>query len=378
MSVSFTKIKKGFLWSTLVITITLGLTYGQLWGPGVGISSDTVQLTMVYGSEKRSWVEQITPLFKAQWESNHPGQYIELKFEAAGSGSSMLDILSGSINPVIWSPSSSFWVTLANWLWQQELGGIGDLVRNNESFQIIYSPVVIATWEEYQTHHNITGFQSLHDLAVNPDIGFTYAHTNPQLSNSGFLTMLMEIVAASGINSSEITFEDLQNLDTQNWLTELESAAYDYGSSTGFLARQALEIGPSSLDAVIVYENLVISINQEGGPLARWGQRLKAVYPVEGTILSNHMFCIMNLPTITSEQKEAALEFYEFITSYEIQEIAMLSGFRPIRQDVPLDESVFNTEYGVVQNLTSQLLTPPIDGEVLWRIPDLWQIVRNR
>ncbi len=201
MSSNWVGARKSILWVALVIILTSGLTYGQLWGPGVTQSPDTINLTMVYGSEKSSWIEQISPLFKAQWENNHPGKTIELRFEAAGSGGSMLDILSGAIAPVIWSPSSSFWITLANWVWEQDLGGVEDLIRNNESFPIIYSPIVIATWEQFASTHNITGLQALHDLALSQEVQFKYAHTNPQLSNSGFLATIMEIAADSNSSS---------------------------------------------------------------------------------------------------------------------------------------------------------------------------------
>ncbi|MHA1917520.1 MAG: substrate-binding domain-containing protein [Candidatus Ranarchaeia archaeon] len=369
---------KTLLWGILLIFLSLGLTYNHLWGPTVNQSDDVLELTMVYGSEKRSWIHEITPLFKAHWEEQNPGKLIDLKFETSGSGGSMLDILSGAIKPVIWSPASSFWVTIANHLWLNQIGMQEDLILANESFKIIFSPIVIVTWEDYAAENNITGFSSLHDLAIQENPTIKFAHTNPLLSNSGFLATILLTTVASQKNSSLLSLDDLMNSTTQEWITELESSAEDYGSSTGFLAKQAVESGPYGLNVLIIYENLVISTNQEGGPESRWGQKLVAIYPEEGTILSDHVFCILNLPTISEEQKQAALDFHEFLISEEIQQIAMKTGFRPINNNVTLDSSIFNSIYGVSVNPGIPYLTPPIAGEVLWRIPDLWLLTKNR
>ena len=180
------------------------------------------------------------------------------------------------------------------------------------------SPVVIVTWESYAVQHNIRSWSSVHRLAEASNSDLKFAHTDPQLSNSGYMAALMEVSAAAGYTTQNLTYEDLLREDVRSWLKDVESRAVMYGESTGFLADQATNSGPQGLNVFIVYENLVIEKNMQGEPMARWGQKLIAVYPKEGVLVSDHPFCILNAPWVSEEQREAAEEFYSFLMMPEI------------------------------------------------------------
>lgn len=352
----------------IVITIILSLP------PRPTTMDNVVLLTMVYGSEKRSWIEHVTPLFEEWWEERHPNRSLEVRFTALGSRESMNQVILGEIKPVIWSPASSVWIPLANYLWEEEYRGETFLV---ESWRpLVGSPVVLATWERYASQHNITSWDSVHQIATSPGSDLRFAHTDPQLSNSGFMALLLEVSAAAGRTTQNLTYEDLLREDVRLWLGEVEGRAVMYGESTGFLADQATTSGPSELNVFVVYENLVIEKNRQGEPMGRWGQRLVAVYPEEGVLLSDHPFCILNAPWVSEEQREAAEEFYTFLTRLETQMIAMGHGFRPMNPEVEIDPGIFNPENGVSNVITSTILEPPSDGRVLQSITDLWLISR--
>lgn len=372
--------QKRSFWTWIVIVFLIGLLIGVMFGFTIGLQISSygaaaIELTMVYGSEKQSWIEEVVPLFLDWWENTYPDRRLVVHFTPMGSRESLIQIISGSIKPVIWSPASSIWLPLANWYWQQEYGEDHVLIRNYTS--LVHSPMVLVTWEKYAEKHNITGFRSLHDLSVSPD-GETllYAHTDPQLSNSGFMATVLEVAVAAGVLPEDLEYDDLTKDNVKTWLSELESRAVFYGESTGFLVAQMVEVGPSGLNVVAVYENLVLEKNLGGEPQARWGQKLVAVYPEEGTLSSDHPFCVLNAPWVSEEQRQAAGVFLRFLLSAEIQTRAMEHGFRPENEMVELDSSIFNKKYGITYEIPCAILSSPTSGEVLWHITDLWLVCK--
>ena len=162
------------------------------------------------------------------------------------------------------------------------------------------------------------------------------------------------------------------------WMTELESRAQFYGTSTGFLATDAVSDGPQTLNAFVIYENLIIDSNLYSVDKERWKDQLEAVYPEEGTIMNDHPFAILQGDWVTERQKEAAQEFLSFLLRKDIQEKAMAMGFRPANPEVELDPIIFNSNNGVQMVLDIPIHDPrDIDADVLWRIPDVWILTRK-
>jgi len=368
--------KRLLRWALISLILILALAYelNKVLAPRTG----ALEITIVYGSEKQRWMEEVIPLFQEWWMEQH-GEPIVVRGIPMGSGESMNQILHTQILPTVWSPAASIWIPLANYLWREiypkYYREYGDLVQ--EWKPLVYSPIVIITWEKFQEEYGVAGFESLHRLAASSHSKeLKFAHTDPRLSNSGFLSVVLEVSVAAGKNPEELTMDDLTREDVRSWLRALESRGVLYGRSTGFLVKHAVLVGPEGINALIAYENLVIDENMAGEPLARWGQKLVAVYPEEGTLLSDHPYCILNAPWVSREQREAAQELLEFLLRPEIQARAMKHGFRPVA-DVPLDSSIFNEDYGVELELPCPVLSSNVSGEVLWRITDLWVVVRT-
>lgn len=330
-----------------------------------------IEITMVYGSEKRAWIEEVGQDFSRWYKAEH-NKRVKVEFFPLGSRESMVDILNGASKPTVWSPASSIWIPLLNWQWEQLYGT--PIVRDTDWGPLVRSPVVIAAWQTYAQDNNITGFQSLHDLAAAAESDLRYAHTDPQLSNSGFMAVIMQATVAAGkSNTSDVLLDDLKSKIVQNWMRILESRAVFYGKSTGFLGEQAINAGPETLNVFITYESLVIDSNKKGTPWARWKQRLQAIYPTEGVLLTDHPFVLLDGEWVSDEQREVANELLRYLTQQDVQNKAMAHGFRPIDASIILDTSIFNEENGVKADPTINLFsTAGIDAEVLWRIPDLW------
>jgi Ca-activated chloride channel family protein len=329
---------------------------------------DQTHITIIYSSEKASWMTIAYTNFLTEWGKNHPDEKITINMHPYGSSDSIIAILNREIFPTIWSPASSIWMPFLNTKWADLTKEIVPIVNISNAVKIIYSPVVIATWEAFNQSHDIGGFLDLHNLTLDPTVNIRMAHTDPRLSNSGFMSVIMALSAASGVPAENISFSDLTNPINQQWLKEFESSAILYGKSTGFLARYMKNEGPSSLNVAFLYENLIRDISSTS-----IGGKVIAIYPEEGTLYSNHPFCILNADWISPEQRDVAEAFLEFLNKPETVESALQYGFRPINSSIPLDPTVFNYETnGIAFNITVPELQTPSDGDVLLKIPDLW------
>ncbi len=335
-------------------------------------SEDSTHITIIYSSEKASWISVAYNDFLDEWEKNHPNDKITIDLHPYGSSDSLISILNGEIFPTIWSPASSIWMPILNSKWAELTKSKTPIVNISEAVKIIYSPIVIATWESINQTYNIKGFSDLYNLNLNPNVNLKMAHTDPRLSNSGFMTTIMALSTASGTPSENLTMNDLTNVMNQNWLKVFESSAVMYGKSTGFLATYMEEGGPNTLSIAFLYENLIKDIYNSAT-----GGKIIAIYPEEGTLYSDHPFCILNSNWISAKQRYVAEEFLKFLKETRTVESAMKYGFRPINSSITLDPEVFNYEKnGIAYNITVPELNAPKDGDVLLRIPDLWLLCK--
>ncbi len=381
-------LRKKIVPSTVLIWIIIGFTFGT----GIGQltfgkqEGDVILLSMTYSSEKASWISQSSNRFLEYWETRQledPSlKDIALDFQPYGSGDSMIALLNGEIKPVIWSPASNLWIPLLNAKWMDYTNKEIPLVTNFT--RLIYSPVVIATWEDFYAKHPFNGFNDLHDLIVDNKSLINLAHTDPSASNSGFMATIMMVSAYLSMDPEDITLSNIYGDGVAQWMTEIESAAILYGKSTGFLSRYMLAEGPSTLQVTILYENLIkdAAIKAE----EEWGQKLIAVYPEEGALFSDHPFCILDAEWVSDDQKFVAQEYLNFLSQKKMIKAAIDVGFRPIDATMLEDPTInstyletFNWNNGVTPDPSIIIEAfPPTDGNVIARIPDLWLKTRNR
>jgi Ca-activated chloride channel family protein len=374
--------------AALLLWVVLGFVIGSSVGHFIfrADKGDHVKFTMVYSSEKASWIGEIQPLFLEYWaqkmRDNSSLKPISLDFQPYGSGDSLIALLNGEIKPAIWSPASNIWIPLLNSKWMSLNEDNKPLVANYSRY--IYSPVVIATWENFLTQYPFSGFQQLHSIiTANPGL-VKMAHCDPRESNSGFMATVMMVSSKLHMDPADITLADIASDDVIRYMREIESAAIFYGKSTGFLGKYMRDQGPDALKVAILYENLIVDYCK--GAEQKFGQKIKAVYPEEGALFSDHPLCILNAEWVSAEQEYVAMEFLNFLSQPDIIRRAIQSGFRPIDntllnnpeiQQTLLDS--FNEENGVISNQSMILeLHAPTDGNVIARIPDLWLLTRNR
>lgn len=353
----------------IVIIFICGFLIGSIFTDLIlqGEAKET-HITIIYSSEKASWMTVAYSDFMAEWQNTHPDEPISIDMHPYGSSNSIISILNGEIYPTIWSPASSIWMPFLNSKWADLTHSAIPIVNISAAVKIIYSPIVIATWESFNQTNNIKGFKDVHNLTLDPKVNIRMAHTDPRLSNSGFMSVIMALSAASGISSENLTMSDLINLSNQQWLREFESSAVVYGTSTGFLARYMKNVGPTGLNIAFLYENLIRDISSTAT-----GGKIIAVYPEEGTLYSDHPFCILNADWISPQQRVIAEAFLNFLNENKTVLSALEYGFRPINPTIPLDPEVFDYAInGIAYNLNVPELSTPFDENVLLKIPDLW------
>ncbi|MFW9851607.1 MAG: substrate-binding domain-containing protein [Candidatus Thorarchaeota archaeon] len=333
-----------------------------------------IVLNVLYTSEKKGWINSIAPDFPEWFASRNPDKKVRLQFEVLGTRTSMLSILSGESKPAIWSPAASVWVPLFDWAWQKKFGN--SIIDTDQVKSLVASPIILGSWQSYRDLNNFTSWADLYTLAEGD---LRLAHTSAQESNSGYMAVLLEVTAASRKLPNQIEMVDLQNATIQEWLEKVESKAVLYGTSTGFLAKQAVQLGPSEINVMILYENLIIETAKDGEALAKWGDNLVAVYPEEGTLWSDHPIVNLNASWVSADEAYAAQEFETFLLSKERQLQAVPFGFRPGNENLVNDtdmiaemQQIFRSENGVSLNITIPKFDVPTDAEVLDRIPDLW------
>lgn len=358
--------------ANLLIILLIGFLIGHFSTDLILSDKKDIHITIIYSSEKASWMTIAYTDFMDYWQNTHPNESISINMHPYGSSDSIISILNGEIFPTIWSPASSIWMPFLNTKWLELHKNDEPIVNVSAAVKIIYSPIVIATWEAFNQTYNIRGLSDVRNLNLNSSINVKMAHTDPRLSNSGFMTTIMALSNASGTPSENLTMSDLTNSDNQQWLKQFESSAVMYGKSTGFLARYMKTEGPSALNIVFLYENLVRDISSTSS-----GGKVIAIYPEEGTLYSNHPFCILNANWISPKQRIVAEAFLEFLNRNETVLSALQYGFRPIDPSIPLDPDVFNYENnGIAFNITVPELKTPTDGDVLLKIPDLWLLCK--
>ncbi|OLS26521.1 MAG: hypothetical protein HeimC2_14700 [Candidatus Heimdallarchaeota archaeon LC_2] len=343
--------------------ISLDLSRRYLSGDFEG---DKLELEVLYSSEKAGWLESVVEDFENTWSLDHPGK-IKVIMTPIGTGKGTIQVANGGSKPTVWSPASRFWIPILNKLWTTNND---NQIADTNSQSLVISPSIIATWESYIAENNITGLNDLRELAIN-DPDFTFAHTDPFESNSGFGAVIMETAVAADKNPEDLTLDDLADDDVQSWMRELESAAIQYGSSTGFLGKLMASEGPSKLKAAIIYENLVIEKNKE-----ITGDKLVAIYPSEGTLLNDHPYLILDAPWVSEQDKQLANDFLDYLLLEDTQIKAIEEGFRPsinINTSIPEFQAAFNPENGVKRSLEGVKIysVGNIDSGILDRIPDL-------
>lgn len=347
----------------------------------------SVVVRLSYGSEKKGFLTDAMERFHASRPKTRGGQPIRIEGVAEGSAESMESILAGRSDVAVWSPASSLLVDVLNARWAEAHGGLGaakPIARDAQA--LVLSPVVIAMWQPMARAlgwpGRPLGWKDIAEFAAsergwaargNPQWGdFKFGHTHPRFSNSGAIALVAATYAGAG-KSRDLTMADVAA--AAPFVKRVEASVVHYGRSTGFFAEKMFSRGPGYLSAAVLYENLVAESALDPAYASK-PFPVVAIYPREGTFWADHPYVVLDLPSVTAEQREAAEAFRAFLLSQPIQKIALdRHGFRPVDATLPLGPPL-DAAHGIDPTQPENVLpNPPV--AVTRRILDSFEQVKR-
>ena len=370
----------GYLLLTLLITL-ITLFVGPLgWAPfqfaTIGPGSAPVVVTVAYSTEKEQWLKNAVTRFAAT-NPHIGGRSVQIVLEGKGSREMVTDIVQGSYQPTVISPASMMQVDQLRTAWMIAKGPTAGLIIAAEApASLVITPLVLLAWKDraapIEQATTSGDFWNTIQKALTASGGrMHFGHTNPETSNSGLLTLLL---LADGYGDT--TEENASSPAFQEWLRGIERAVPQGEESTGTLTTDMLRFGPSKYDFVAVYENL--AIEAMSSPAAGSNGGLHVFYPPT-TVVSEHPYALLNAPWVTSDQRQGAIQFRDFLLSRELQQLAIQQyGFRPASQQVQIDlgdaASPFRhyADKGVQVTIPNQLSIPA--NEVTSALIAAWKV----
>lgn len=298
--------------------------------------------------------------------------------------------------PDVWTPASSSWVGLL----QQRLTEADRpaLVPSGQIPSVARTPLVLAMprpmaqalgWPKKPI-----GWSDLLGLANNPkgwgSVGhpewgeFRLGKTNPHFSTSGLNATIGTYFAATG-RSGDLSADDLADPKVVAFAKGVESSVVHYGDTTltflsNLAAADAKGKGLSYISAVAVEEKSVYDYNAGNptGDPARFGKGtrprtpLVAVYPKEGTLLSDNPYVV--LAGASADKKAAAADFLAYLQAGDQQKQFQKYAFRTF--DGKAGGAVTERD-GMLPNATFTVIDPPAPA-VLAKAEQAWDAQRKR
>jgi Ca-activated chloride channel family protein len=314
-------------------------------------ASGAVRVLVVYGSEKKTWIEEQIAAFNASGPRLPSGTPVAVVGKAMGSGEAVEEILAGRLRPAVFSPASTIYVSLLNDRWLAQSGHTAPIAPAGDS--VVVSPVVIGMWrpmaEAMGWPKQRLGWSDIIKMSRDPKGwagkgrpewgSFKLGHTHPEYSSSGLLAVLAEAYAGAD-KTRGLAAADVGAKKTKAFIEAIEASIVHYGKSTGFFAEKMVARGPSYLSAAVLYENLIIEAASPGPGGRTPDMPLVAIYPREGTFWADHPYS--TLVSAEPDERKGAELFLAHLKSRPAQTRALALGFRPadpaIAVAAPIDD----------------------------------------
>jgi Ca-activated chloride channel homolog len=374
---------------------------GETTSAGGRCGGDEVTLAVTASSEKAQLMKQLAAAYMDEGHTVD-GRCVRVEVTSKASGGAMAALAKGwdeatdGPRPDVWSPASSGWVRL---LEQRALTTDRPKLVPASIPKIAASPLVIAMprpmaqalgWPNKQL-----GWSDLLELSKDntgwtryghPEWGqFRLGKTNPNFSTSGLNATIGAYFAATKL-SSDLTEKDLASPKTRKFVEGVERSVVHYGDTTlTFLSNlQRADdqgAGLSYISAAAVEEKSVWDYNQGNptGDPAALGRHPKpkvplvAIYPKEGTLLSDHPWVVLTAPWVDDAKRKASADLLAFLqgggAQAKFQEFAFRDG-----QAKP--GSLVTEANGLLRDQPKALLSPPAPW-VLDKLLQSWASLRK-
>jgi Ca-activated chloride channel family protein len=307
--------------------------------------------------EKEALLRPLVQQFNAS-NTRAAGKRVFVELKAENSGDTEAAIAGGREQPDVWSPAGTFWGRLLNL--QADKPYVGE---TNPS--IVRTPLVIAMWEPMARvlgwPRKQISFDDILRLATAPDgwaaagkpeFGrFKYVHTNPDSSTSGAEAVAGSYYAFVG-KQEGLTEADVAAAAPK--VKSLERAIVHYGDSTLFIEDELCKGGLGYASAAAMEETTVIDFNRRRCS----STKLVALYPKEGSFVSDSPYIVLNAPWVSPAEKAAAAAFQRFLAREITPEKAGAGGFRP-GDETAKPAGLVSAQYGADPSQPRRTLTLP-------------------
>lgn len=247
--------------------------------------------------------------------------------------------------PTVWIPDSRYLVELANATYKERLGR--DVFLTDGEYRARPIAISLFTWGIYQSRADVLtqkygeiNWRAIHDAAIAkggwPELGgdsawgfFKLVVPNPRRNVGGLAAM----IAAAGeyYDRTNISVADVTDPQFQAWLGELMGALTDVSGASAYTAEEFALFGYSAGDGGQLLESDLL--NNMEGIRTRWSDPLVIRYPKYVTWF-DFPYTIWVGPETTAAEKNAALQFQQFLLGADIQRLAVQQGLRPVNNEV--------------------------------------------
>ena len=209
---------------------------------------------------------------------------------------------------------------------------------------------------------------------------FKLGKTNPNLSTSGLHATVGAFFAATGV-ASDLTVAQVQDPATAEYVRRLESTVVHYGDTTltfldNLLTADAEGQGLTYVSAVTVEEKSVLDYNAgnpaadpEATDLTPPRTPLVAVYPEEGTLLSDSPWVILQAEWVDESKAAVAADLLAWLLEEQQQQRFADVGFRTADGRTG---SLATQDNGILADQPAAVLGTPT-AEVLTAVRDAWR-----
>ena len=335
--------------------------------------ADAIKLILAFSPEKEEMMKALLPRFNAEGVEVE-GRPVVAEGQKWSSGDAQTRIAKGTLKPQIWSPSSSLWGRLLNF--QADRTYVAD-----ENPSLVRTPLVVAMWEPLARAlgwpGKPIGFDTILELATSqrgwaaygkPTFGsFKLGHTNPDFSTSGLSFVAAQYYTAAGKREG-LTLADVDRGPVRRRVRQIQSSIVHYGDTTLFFADQLKANGPGYASAVAMEEATLLDYNRTR---PKGSLKLVAIYPSDGTFVSDNPFLVLDAPWVSEAQAAGARALGIWLARQLTPELAARYGFRPGDPDARALPPITRAN-GVDPAQPARVLSLP-EPRVLNRIKRAWR-----
>ena len=284
---------------------------------------------------KQKWLQTEIDKFNGQSQAG------KVTLNITESRQAMHDILGGSLQPALWSPSSPVWTSRLTEYWPQTHGGasIGD-PGDSQAYRVLFkSPLVFLTTKRKAGFlkpilSGANPWEAVRQLGAGqrktPWGSFHFAYADPLNASSGMLTMSLIVTEYTRTHGgADDPAAAVSSPAFAAYLGQLDRAyVHDAATSGSSALEKAFAAEPGRRDFITAYENAALAAVDRDPNLA-------IIYPAP-TANADQGVLLLSAPWVSDGQKKTAQAFLDFLSRPEARDDGVQQYFRPAQGDVRL------------------------------------------